>query len=108
MEKNMIHSYKNLIQNNWSFLLLPHNIYNFIINSFALSEKKLKKKLVLGIIVILVILSTSTFRIQPIFASNYTYQFTNPAISSLVPRDPMLITHNDNFTDYGFPGMGTL
>ncbi|MCG3259054.1 MAG: hypothetical protein H7644_04870, partial [Candidatus Heimdallarchaeota archaeon] len=61
----------------------------------------MKKKLVLGIIVIVAILSTSTFRIQPIFASNNTYQFINPTIRSLVPRDPILITHNDNFTDYG-------
>ncbi|MCG3256125.1 MAG: right-handed parallel beta-helix repeat-containing protein, partial [Candidatus Heimdallarchaeota archaeon] len=67
----------------------------------------MKKKLVLGIIVIVVILSTSIFRIQPIFASNYTYQLTNPAIRSLVPLDPIVIVNDDNFTDYGFLGSGT-
>jgi len=67
----------------------------------------MKKKIVLGIMVIGAILSTSAFKIQPIIASNYTYQLTNPAIRSLVPRDPIVIVNDDNFTDYGFLGSGS-
>ncbi len=79
----------------------------------------MKKKLVYGLIVIGIIIfsfnnKTST---SASFSGSdkkndrcvLTLSSTSPKLFdlSLTPHEPIIITHDNNFTDYGFPGLGT-
>ena len=67
----------------------------------------MNKKIITSIIVLGIVLSLLNVQISQISSIKNDKQIQGYAILDLVSHDPILITHDDNFTDYGFSGSGT-
>ena len=65
------------------------------------------KKIITGIVIISIVLSSLNLQITGITSTNRKNQLKETVISALVPHEPIEILNDNNFTDYGFPGLGT-
>lgn len=67
----------------------------------------MKKKFTLGLFTIGIIISSLSVNTTTTLSFVKKNQIADSLILNLVPHGPIIITHDDNFTDYGFSGIGT-
>ena len=69
--------------------------------------KKLKKYIYFGIFLSSLIILSGVIKTQISLSYTIENQINRKLISSYIPHGPIIITHDDNFTDHGFLGEGT-